>query len=124
MKDYGHCALQALKIYLDRGIFLLRSVEKGEVDNLVDLLRDRDASYHNFRVFDALAVQNDVDIGKSLFARTMFNKALEINQELDAKLLAINQSNRDELSKINRSLAFIKRSRFNNLGDSNFKLRT
>lgn len=88
MQDFARQAKEALAVYLARGKAALDCLKAGEIDQASDLLRKRNAAFHNFRAQDALAQKEGKDLSLTEEAQSLWQEIQKIEKEL-APLVAI-----------------------------------
>jgi hypothetical protein len=109
MQDFARQAKEALSVYLKRGEAALEALKAGNYDEATDLLRKRNAAFHNFRAQDALASKTGRDLGEDAEVRAIWQSLRklesELNQELQVakeKTGTLHQKIRDARQKIIR----------------------
>lgn len=109
MQDFARQAKEALSVYLKRGESALDALKAGNFDEATDLLKRRNAAFHNFRAQDALAMQEGRDLGENSEVQDIWHAIrkieVELNQELSAareKTGLLHQRIRDARQTISR----------------------
>ncbi len=87
-RSYPTQAKIALAVYLRRGDAAIALLQKDDFDNAMEMLRLRDAAYHNFRALDHLALDQGIDIGKDGEVRDLWLKVEKLNKNLMYMLLS------------------------------------
>ncbi len=82
MQDFARQAKEALAVYLARGHAALECLKAGEIDQASELLRKRNAAFHNFKAQDALALQEGKDFSQTEEARELWREIQKVEKEL------------------------------------------
>lgn len=109
MQDFARQAEEALSVYLARGEAALASLKGGNFDEASELLRKRNAAFHNFRAQDALALKVGQDLSLTAAAqriwqdiRTVELALLELMSIEREKAGTLHQRLREARQKISR----------------------
>lgn len=82
MQDFARNAKEALSVYLARGKAAHECLKAGNFDEASELLRKRNAAFHNFRAQDALALKEGKDLTLSEEAQALWQEIRRLEQEL------------------------------------------
>ncbi len=100
MRDFAHQAHRALEIYLSRGQQALQSARLGDVDRVNELLAQRRAAFHNFRVADAIAAREERPGNYSASAKALWEEIREIDAELVGEIYQIRDQLAAQVAKV------------------------
>ncbi len=82
MQDFARHAKEALAVYLARGKAAHECLKAGNFDEASELLRKRNAAFHNFRAQDALALKEGNDLSLTAEARHLWQEIRIIERDL------------------------------------------
>ena len=95
-KSLAH-AVAALQVYLDRGERVLQLIHKQKLAQALELLRWRNAAYHNYRYYDQLKPLDSDDPFKDLI-----EKIASVNQRLGSSLVGVRTDLFSQLAKLQK----------------------
>jgi hypothetical protein len=84
MQDFARQAKEALSVYLARGNAALECLRAGNFDEASDLLRKRNAAFHNFRAQDALALAEGQDLTLTEEAQSLWQDIRAVEKALSS----------------------------------------
>lgn len=109
MQDFARQAKEALAVYLERGKAALACMNDGKIDEAMELLKKRNAAFHNFRAQDALALKDGKDLSLSEDAQHLWQEITKIEKSLNALVASekekagiLHQKIREARQKISR----------------------
>lgn len=103
MSKYAHHAKHAMRKYLERGLVARTLIAENKMDELCELLQTRNAAFHNFRVFDALAQQDGIDIQNDPEVLDMWQQLGGLEKILEEEMGGFLQTVNGQLKKIKSS---------------------
>lgn len=121
MSDRTRNAKRALSVYLERGRQALDLLKNGRFDEANDILRQRNAAFHNFRAVDALALRDGSDIKDDPEAQALWIEIKLIDQKLAESLKAARIMTAALYKKIRETYAKIGAYRSRRSNDPRFE---
>jgi hypothetical protein len=102
MGNYFPQALAALTQYVERGQKVLAHLAANEVDEALDVLKWRNAAFHNFKVADFLELQVGNDVGKDEVLRSLWLESERLNTEIALEIKAMQAKITKQLTKVQK----------------------
>lgn len=90
-------AIAALQVYLDRGERVLQLIHKKKLAQALELLKWRNAAYHNYRYYDQLKALDADDPFKELI-----EKIAAVNLRLGSSLEGVRMDLFSQLAKLQK----------------------
>jgi hypothetical protein len=121
MRDFSNQATHALRVYLERGRSALQKLEEGQFDDAIEILRWRDAAYHNFRVIDALGLKAGVDVTQEESVRAIWSEIRVFDSRLKPALEKAKEITAEQANKLRKMRQKITSYRSGNQDKSRFE---
>ena len=121
MRDFCSQAVLALTVYLERGQSAQEHFVRNEYDEAIEVLRWRNAAFHNFRFLDEEAKREGVDVGKDERISSIWSEIRKVDEKLKISLVDAREKTGAKVNKVRTTRKNITHYRSCNVNRSRFE---
>lgn len=121
MRDFSRQAKDILSVYLARGEAALAKLREGRIDEASEILKKRNAAFHNFKAQDALAQAEGQDLSLDVEGQEIWQKLRTLEPLLAQELKTAHDKTGRLYQRIREARQKISRYHSGNPGNSRFE---